>query len=265
MADHALITPPRPDYPREMPSLPAFLRAVRTNALLMWPDFAYERDVVASRTLGRSQMLLNAPGRDPSRAGRQSRQLPPHPRLDPHPPPDHRRGPAAQRGRGLEAPAPHHRAGAGAARHPDAGAPHRERHAGGSRALAPQAGEPVDLLAAMQPLALDIAGRSMFSLEMRALRPGDARPADELRRDLGRAATCSTWCCRAGDPDPARPRRRRFQARWMALIDRSHRGAARRPASRTARATCSTCCSPRAIPRPARPSPARSCATRWRP
>src|SRR5579885_1877335 len=56
-----LYTPPRPNYPAEELSLPRFLAAVRTNALLIWPEYAYEREVFVTRALGRVQMLLNAP------------------------------------------------------------------------------------------------------------------------------------------------------------------------------------------------------------
>ena len=41
--------------------------------------------------------------------------------------------------------------------------------------LTSQAGESIDLLATMQNLALDIAGRSMFSLEMDRSRRGHAQ------------------------------------------------------------------------------------------
>ncbi|MCL2429364.1 MAG: cytochrome P450, partial [Alphaproteobacteria bacterium] len=61
MTDQTLYTPPRPTYPTEALSLPGFLSAVRTNALLIWPDYAYEREVFVSNSLGRPQMLLNAP------------------------------------------------------------------------------------------------------------------------------------------------------------------------------------------------------------
>ena len=53
--------PPHPPIPIEELSFFGFLRAVRTNALTMWTEAAYQDDVVVRRFLGRSQMLLNAP------------------------------------------------------------------------------------------------------------------------------------------------------------------------------------------------------------
>ena len=52
--------------------------------------------------------------------------------------------------------------------------------------LAAQAGQPIDLLATMQTLALDIAGRSMFSLEM-------DRYGAAMRRFLARPAVLRTF------------------------------------------------------------------------
>jgi cytochrome P450 len=80
-------------------------------------------------------------------------------------------------------------------------------------------GEPVDLLAAMQFLALEIAGRSMFSLEMQ-------QHGSALRGSIARFGT------RLGRPylfdmllPPSIPTlrdlaRRRFRAQWTALMDR---------------------------------------------
>ena len=76
--------------------------------------------------------------------------------------------------------------------------------------------EPV---AEMQFAALEIAGRSMFSLEMGAFGP-------ELRAMLAdyacgyRNCVCSTFCCRPRSRLRATSRRWRFQRRWMALIER---------------------------------------------
>jgi unspecific monooxygenase len=83
--------------------------------------------------------------------------------------------------------------------------------------LATQVDQPVDLLAAMQTLALDIAGRSMFSLEtrqygttMRAMLTEYARYARPTLFDMLLPASIVTL---------RDLRRRRFQRRWMALID----------------------------------------------
>src|SRR5262245_22001636 len=55
----AFYTPPRPVYPAARPSTRQVLRAARTNALQIWPQAAYEQDVLVSRRFGRTQMLLN--------------------------------------------------------------------------------------------------------------------------------------------------------------------------------------------------------------
>ncbi len=52
------LTPPRPASPLPVR---AFLRAVRTNALTVWPDRAYESDYTERHLLGRKTVLLNAP------------------------------------------------------------------------------------------------------------------------------------------------------------------------------------------------------------
>jgi cytochrome P450 len=50
-----------PGIPAVHPSLRQFLRAARTNALLIWPDAAYESDVFVRRGFGRTQMVINTP------------------------------------------------------------------------------------------------------------------------------------------------------------------------------------------------------------
>ena len=57
----ALYIPPRPSYSAEQPSLRQFLRTMRTNALLLWPEAAYERPFMVNRRLGRTRILINAP------------------------------------------------------------------------------------------------------------------------------------------------------------------------------------------------------------
>jgi cytochrome P450 len=155
--------PPAPEQPL---SLRAFLRAVRTNALTIWPRDAYRQDTTVRRFLGRINVLLNAPDAI-------------HHVLVGNPG-NYRRSPASIRilrpitGEGLLlsegddwklqrrtiAPALAPRMMPMLARH-IAGATEEALARLGERA-----GQPVDLLATMQILALDIAGRSMFSLEM---------------------------------------------------------------------------------------------------
>jgi cytochrome P450 len=212
------IAPPRPPIPpKELPFL-GFLRAVRTNALTMWTDAAYQEDVLVRRVLGRSNMLLNAP--DAIR------------RVLVDNPANYRRTPASIRilrpitGMGLLlsegedwrlqrrtiAPALAPRSMPMLARHIVTCT--QEALA----TLAAQAGEPVNLLAAMQNLALEIAGRSMFSMEM--LQYGAA-----MRRRL------TEYGLRYAHPHlldmvlpPSIPTlrdlgRRRFQRAWMGLIE----------------------------------------------
>ena len=226
----------------------------------MWTERAYQEDVLVRRFLGRSHMLLNAP------------EAIHHVLVDNHA--NYRRspasirilrpitgnGPAAQRGRGLAAAAPHHRAGAGPADDADAGSPHRRLRPRGVATSAPDraAGRPARGDA---DLALDIAGRSMFSLEMR-----------QRRR---RCAGCSPNTPeRYAQPHlfdmvlpPSVPTLRDWPAAVPApldgLMERSWQARAGAP-PRMRRATCSTCCGRRAIPRPARASRPRSCATRSR-
>ncbi|MBN9561606.1 MAG: cytochrome P450 [Alphaproteobacteria bacterium] len=214
-----LFIPPRPDYPGEMPSFPAFLRAVRTNALLMWPDYAYERDVVESRILGRAQMLLNAPEAI-------------HHVLVGNPD-NYRRTPASIRilrpiaGRGLLLSEGedwrHQRRTIAPAMAPRV-IPMLTRHMASVTqemiaALATREGQPVNLLAAMQSAALDIAGRSMFSLETREFGPEMRALLTEYGFRLAQPHLMD-MVLPPGIPTLRDLRRRRFQARWMALIDR---------------------------------------------
>ena len=76
---------------------------------------------------------------------------------------------------------------------------------------------PVDMLATMQDLTLEIAGRSMFSLEM-------AQYGADMRRMLAEYATDHAkprmldLLLPAAIPTPGDFGRRRFQKRWMGLI-----------------------------------------------
>lgn len=210
--------PPHPPIPEQELSFLGFLRAVRTNALTMWTEAAYQEDVVVRRFLGRSQMLLNAPDAI-------HRVL-----IDNHP--NYRRSPASIRvlrpitGMGLllsEGDEWRHQRRTIAPALAPRNMPLLARHVvtcaqTAVAGLAAQADEPVELLAAMQNLALDIAGRSMFSLEMRQY--GAA-----MRRMLGE------YGLRHSQPhllDMVLPTsiptlrdvgRRRFQRRWMALME----------------------------------------------
>src|SRR6185312_12658262 len=76
---------------------------------------------------------------------------------------------------------------------------------------------PVDLFETMQRLAIEIAGRSMFSLEMAELGPR----LRALLRDYGRKhgrPTVLDILLPPGIPVPRDLGRRRFRRRWLALI-----------------------------------------------
>ena len=53
--------PPRPAAPAEELGWYRFLVAIRTNALTIWPQAAYEQDILVGSAFGRTRMLINAP------------------------------------------------------------------------------------------------------------------------------------------------------------------------------------------------------------
>jgi cytochrome P450 len=161
-----LLRPQVPPAPEAELSVRAYLRAVRTNALTMFPEAAYHEDSTARRLLSGYTVTLNAPEAI-------------HHVLVGNPG-NFRRSPASIRilrpitGQGLLlsegeawklqrrtiAPALSPRVMPMLARHVAASTDQALAK------LSEQTDRPIDLLASMQNLALDIAGRSMFSLEM---------------------------------------------------------------------------------------------------
>ncbi len=234
MATAALYAPPSPPVPSGELSLPRFLRAIRTNALTMWPVAAYEQDLRTRRLLGRTYMLLNSPAAI-------HRVLVDNPG-------NYRRSPASVRilrpitGNGLLlsegedwklqrrtiAPALAPRVMPMLARHIAAVA--QETIA----TLSAQADDPVNLLAAMEGTALEIAGRSMFSLEM-------WQYGAEMRSRI------TLYGLRWARPHlfdlllpPAIPTirdlfRRRFHTRWMRFMDGIMQARMQAPAADDAR------------------------------
>lgn len=214
-----LFVPPRPEPPAQAPRGREFLRLVRTNALRMWPLQAYERDVSEQSFFGLKWTLLNDPAaihhvlignaanyRRTAATIRVLRPIIGNGLLLSD-------GEAWKHQRRTIAPALAPRVLPVLARHIAAAA--REAVDG----LAVQADRPLALVLAMQQLALDIAGRSMFSLTTREF-------GQEMRELI-------TWfgINLAGPrlldmvlpvwmPSPRDLRRRRFQARWMAFIGR---------------------------------------------
>jgi cytochrome P450 len=211
---HGPFVPPVPRPPAAPLPIRRFLRAIRENALTMWPEAAYREDLMVRRMLGRENVLLNAPDAIH------------HVLIDNHA--NYRRSPATIRilrpitGDGLllsmgEAWRLQRRTIAPALA--PRMIPLLSRHimAAANEAL-DTPGERVDLLAFMQTLALDIAGRSMFSVETRQYGP-------EMRRLLTEFAE------RFAQPHlfdmllpPSIPTLRdygrgRFSKRWMHLIE----------------------------------------------
>ncbi|MDE2580351.1 MAG: cytochrome P450 [Rhodospirillales bacterium] len=209
--------PPTPPIRRTDPGLRGFLRAARSNVLGLWPDQAYEQDVYATRFLGRTTLLLNAP--DAIR------------RVLVDNPGNYRRSPASIRilrpltGDGLLlsegaawrlqrrtiAPALGPRMLPLLARHVVAVVDETVA------ALRSVAGGPVDLLAAMQGMALEIAGRSMFSVETSGAAPALRAMVQEYGADLARAHLADLLLPVAL-PTFRDLRRRWFRRRWMAVM-----------------------------------------------
>jgi cytochrome P450 len=212
-----LFVPPRPSIPAGELSWYRFLRAVRTNALEIWPQRAYRDDILVQAFLGRTRFLLNAPAAIH------------HVLVDNTD--NYRRTPASIRilrpvvGEGLllsEGEAWRHQrrtiAPALAPRIMPVLARYVVDVAGGAMTrLAAERG-PIDLLAALQLLTLEIASRSMFSLEMQ-------RYGAALRRLLARFAArlaqprLFDMLLPAAIPTLRDLARMRFRADWVALMD----------------------------------------------
>ncbi len=226
--------PPHPVIPEKALSFLEFLRAIRTNALGMWTKAAYQEEVVVRRLLGRSTMLINAPDAI-------------HHVLVENPT-NYRRSPASIRilrpitGNGLLlstgddwrlqrrtiAPALTPRT-----------LPLLARHIVGCAqeaiaALEAQSDAPLNLLAAMQNLALDIAGRSMFSLETREFGPAMRGMLAEFGMRYARPHLFD-MVLPPSIPTLGDLGRRRFQRRWMELIEEIMRQRMSAPATETPR------------------------------
>jgi len=194
-------------------------KALRDNALLAFPPEAFEDEVVYRSFFGRQQIILNRP------AGIH------HILVDN--PDSYRRTPATMRmlrpllGNGLLLSEgedwKHQRrtvAPAFAARTMPLLARHVARAAEATVAgLAGTAGRPVDLLAVMQSLALEIAGTSMFSLAMERYRPELRDLIARYTAGLGRP-TLLDFLLPLAIPSPRDLARRRVRRRWVALIAR---------------------------------------------
>ena len=212
------LRPELPPAPRAPLSARAFLRAIRTNALTMWPEAAYQEDFAVSRISGRVNVLLN-------RADAIHHVLVAN--SD-----NYRRSPASIRimrpiaGDGLLlsegddwklqrrtiAPALAPRAMPMLARHIAA------TTAKALTQLATSSAQPIDLLPTMQALALDIAGRSMFSLEMDQYGSAMRRLLTEFAMKHAHARMLDILLPHS-IPSPADFGRARFKRRWMRLME----------------------------------------------
>jgi cytochrome P450 len=220
MLEHAPFVPPVPPPPERAPGLFAFLAAVRSNATMMWPRAAYEQDAVIQRMLLRPFALLNAPDAiHHVLIGNAA---------------NYRRSPASIRilrpitGYGLllsEGDAWRHQRRTIAPAFAPRTLPVLCRHIVAAAddvvlrfADAARTGTPVDLLSAMQSLALDIAARSMFSVDL--VERGPALRATLMEYAIHHARPhLLDMLLPPSVKAPGDFGRARFRRRWMALID----------------------------------------------
>jgi cytochrome P450 len=212
------LRPAVPAAPETPLSLRAFLRAVRTNALTIWPASAYRQDTTVRHFFGRINVLLNAPDAI-------------HHVLVGNPG-NYRRSPASIRilrpvaGEGLllsegddwklqrrtVAPALAPRVMPMLARHIVTTADATLTR------LALQVNQPVNLLATMQTLALDIAGRSMFSLEIDQYAAAMRRMLTEFSEKYAQPRMLD-MLLPPSIPSPTDIGRTRFRRRWIGLME----------------------------------------------
>jgi cytochrome P450 len=211
-------TPPRPTIPAYELGWYQFFVAARTNALRIWPRAAYEQDVVVATMFGRQRFLLNA-----AKAIH-------HVLVDNTA--NYKRTPATIRilrpivGDGLLLSEGedwrHQRRTIAPALAPRV-MPMLARHVASATEeattrLAAQLEAPVDLLAAVQFLALEIAARSMFSLEMHQYGPALRRMIAQFSAGLARPYFLDLMLP-ASIPTLRDFARMRFRAQWIALMD----------------------------------------------
>jgi cytochrome P450 len=212
------LRPPVPAAPEAPLPLRAFLRAIRTNALTMFPTSSYREDTTVRNFLGRINVLLNAPDAI-------------HHVLVGNPG-NYRRSPASIRilrpitGGGLllsegddwklqrrtVAPALAPRVMPMLARHIASATDQAVER------LTARSNQPIDLLAAMQTLALDIAGRSMFSLEMDQYGAAMRRLLMEFGEKYAQPRLFD-MLLPPSIPSPRDIGRAWFKRRWMALME----------------------------------------------
>jgi cytochrome P450 len=212
------LRPPVPAPPAHTLSLWGFLRAVRTNALTIWPEAAYHEDVSVRDFLGRSNITLNAP------------EAIHHILLANAA--NYRRSPASIRilrpitGEGLllsEGEAWKHQRQTIAPSLAPRVMPMLARHIveAARRKVADfenRLETPIRLLPEMQLLALETAGRSMFSMQMDEFGPAMRGLLTEFAGRHAKAGMLDMLLPPA-IPTLADLSRRRFSRRWMGLIE----------------------------------------------
>ena len=194
-------------------------KALRDNAILAFPPEAFEEDVVYRSFFGRRQIILNRP------SGIH------HILVDN--PDNYRRTPATMRmlrpllGNGLllsEGEDWKHQRRTLAPAFASRTMPLLARHVANAAAatvagLAASTDQPIDLLTAMQALALEIAGTSMFSVAMERYRPELRDQIVRYTAGVGRP-TLLDFLLPPAIPSPRDLARRRVRRRWTALIGR---------------------------------------------
>jgi cytochrome P450 len=215
----SLFVPPRPAAPIEELGLYRFLIAVRTNALQIWSKSAYEQDALVGSSLGRTRLLINAPdaihrvlvdnAANYCRTSATIRIL--RPIVG--------QGLLLSEGEDWR----HQRRTIAPAMAPRV-IPMMARHVSLAAAetiaqlAALAARGPVDILAAVQFLALEIAARSMFSLEMRQYGAALRRLITRFAGSLGRPYFLDLMLP-AAIPTPRDFARMRFRSQWVAFMD----------------------------------------------
>lgn len=230
----AMLTPPRPLPPAAPLPFFRFLRALRVNALGVWPEAAYEQDVIRRRVFSGVNLTVSSPAairrvlvdnsdnyRRTHASIRILRPITGDGLLMSS-------GDAWRHQRRIIAPALAPRMLPMLTRHivtatEDAVA-----------RLAAACDQPIDLLATVQTLALEIAGRSMFSLRTGQYSAAMRPMLTEYGQSFARP-TLFDMVLPASIVTLRDLRRRRFQRRWMALIDSIMQERLRVPASDTPR------------------------------
>jgi len=215
----SFFVPPRPAAPAKELGLYRFFTAVRTNALQIWPTAAYEQEAVVESALGRPRLLINAPdaihrvlvenAANYCRTSATIRIL----------------RPIVGKGLFLSEGEEwrHQRRTIAPAMAPRV-VPMMARHMAQAteetiaEVVALAARGPVDIMATVQFLALEIAARSMFSLEMRQYGAALRRMIMGFGANLGRPYFLDLMLP-AAIPTLRDLARMRFRSRWVGLMD----------------------------------------------